>query len=154
VVENPRPGSLDWSNFGSIGWAALGIGMITVVVGATEHDMLWGFAAGLVAVAMLAAIRAVNRRYSLPSAVDLIEHTSRAAAMTIAGVLTPIWVIDVIVVGVVRADAGSYAPLGLIMIYAVAGIVAILWVASVLAVMWTSVAVTKSSSDPPLSART
>ncbi len=117
--------------------------MITVVVGATEHDMLWGFAAGLVAVSVLAAIRAVRGRYSLPSALDLIQHTSRAAALTIAGVLTPIWVIDVIVVGVVRADAGSDAPVGLILIYAVAGIVAILWVASVLAVLWTSVAVTK-----------
>jgi hypothetical protein len=128
--------------------------MITVVVGATEHDMLWGFAAGLVAVSVLAAIRAVSRRYWLPSAADLLQHTSRAAALTFAGVLTPIWVIDVIVVGVVRADAGSYAPVGLILIYAVAGIVALLWVASVLAVLWTSFGVTKSSTDPPLSART
>ena len=128
--------------------------MITVVVGATEHDMLWGFAAGLVAVSLLAGIRAASRRYWLPSAPDLIEHSSRAAALTVAGVLTPIWVIDVIVVGVVRADAGSYAPVGLILIYAVAGIVAVLWVVSVLAVLWTAIGVTKSSSDPPLSART
>jgi hypothetical protein len=128
--------------------------MITVVVGATEHDMLWGFAAGLITVSVLAAIRAVNSRYYLPSAGDLLQHSSRAAAMVVAGVLTPIWLIDVIVVGVVRADAGSYAPVGLIMIYAVAGIVAVLWVASVLAVLWTSVGVAKTESDPPLSART
>jgi hypothetical protein len=128
--------------------------MITVVLGATEHDMLWGFAAGLVALSVLAALRAVSSRHLLPSVTDLLQHTSRAAAMTIAGVVTPIWIIDVIVVGVVRADAGSYAPVGLILIYAVAGIVALLWVASVLAVLWTSVAITKSSADPPLSART
>jgi hypothetical protein len=154
VVQNLRPGSLDWSNVGAIGWAALGIGMVTVVVGVTEHDMLWGYAAGLVAVSVLAAIRAFSSRYSLRRAVPLVQRSSRAAAMAIAGVLTPIWVIDVIVVGVVRADAGSDASAGLILIYAVAGIVAVLWVASVLAFLWSSVAVTESSSDPPLSART
>jgi hypothetical protein len=154
VVQNLRPGSLGWSNVGSIGWAAFGIGMITVVVGATEHDMLWGFAAGLVAVSVLASIRAVSTRRSLPAVLTLIQPPSRAAAIVIAGVLTPIWVIDIIVVGVVRADAGSYAPLGLILIYAVAGVVAVLWVVSVLAVLWSSVGVSKSSNDPPLPART
>jgi hypothetical protein len=128
--------------------------MITVVVGATEHDMLWGFAAGLVAVSVLVLIRAVSNRRSLPAVLSLIQPTSRAAALAIAGVLTPIWVIDIIVVGVVRADAGSYAPGGLILVYTVAGIVAVLWVASLLAVLWSWVPVTKSTSDSPLSART
>jgi hypothetical protein len=111
--------------------------MVTVVVGATEHHMLWGYAAGLVAVSVLAAIRAVSNRHSLPAVP--IQPLSRAAALALAGVLTPIWLIDIVVVGVVRADAGSYASVGLILIYTVAGFVAVLWAASLLAVLWSSV---------------
>jgi hypothetical protein len=136
VAYRPRPWSFNWSALRPLAWAALAVGMITIVVGITEHDLLWGDGAGLAAVAALVAARALSERRSWLAELLPVEPISRAAAITVAGVLTPIWIIDLVVMGVVRSDAGSYIPAGLILVYAVGALVAVLWVASLLAVVW------------------
>ncbi len=136
VAYRPRSWSLSWSTLRPLVWAALAVGVITVVVGVTEHDLLWGDGAGLATVVALVAARSVCERRSWPAVWPPVEPISRAAAMTVAGVLTAIWVIDFVVMGIVRADAGSYTPGGLILVYAVGALVAVLWVASLLAVFW------------------
>ena len=140
VAYRPRSWSLSWSTLRPLVWAALAVGMITVVVGATEHDLLWGDGAGLATVAALLAARWVCERRSGPVVWRPVQPVSRAVAVTVAGVLTPIWIIDFAVMGIVRADAGSYTPGGLILVYAVGALVAVLWVASLLAVLssWTA----------------
>jgi hypothetical protein len=153
VVKNPRPGSLGPSSFRSIGWAAVTVAMVSVVVGITEHDKRWAYAAGLVTVAALMATRAIGARRSLPDIRPFIQETPRSTLVVAAGVLTVIWVIDVLAVGVVRSDAGSYANGGLILVYVVGAIVALLWIASVVALAW-SWTVNRSRTEPPLSART
>ena len=152
VVENPRPGSLGPSSLRSIGWAAVSVAMVTVVVAITEHDKRWGYAVGLATVAALVATRAVGSRRSLPDVRPLMQETPRSTLVAAAGVLTVIWVIDVLAVGVVRSDAGTYAPGGLILVYVVGAVVALLWVASVLALAWSWT--NRSRTEPPLSART
>ena len=136
VAYRSRSWSLNWSTIRPLAWAALAVGMITVVVGITEHDLLWGDGAGLATVAALVTARALYERGSWPGVWPLVEPVSRAAALTVAGVLTPIWIIDLVVMGVVRADAGSYIPGGLILVYGVGALVAVLWVASLLTLLW------------------
>jgi hypothetical protein len=154
VPYRPRSWPLNLSSLRPLGWAALAVGMITIVVGVTEHDLLWGDGAGLAAVTILVAVRTVRERRSGPATWPPVQTPSRAAALTAAAVLTPIWIIDFVVMGVVRADAGSYAPGGLILVYAVGALVAVLWVAGLLAVLWSCTAATRSTTDPPLSAST
>jgi hypothetical protein len=150
VAYRPRSRSLNWSTLRPLAWAALAVGMITIVVGITEHDLRWGDGAGLATVAALVAARAVSERRSWPAEWLPVEPVSRVAAMTVAGVLTPIWIIDLVVMGIVRADAGSYVPGGLILVYAVGALVAVLWVASLLAVLWSWTATHSVTDGHPI----
>jgi hypothetical protein len=153
VAYRPRSWSLSWSNLRPLLWAALGVLMITIVVGATEHDLRWGDGAGLATVIALVAAKAMSERRSGPGLWVPLPPVSRAAALTVAGVLTPIWLIDFVVMGIVRADAGTYTPGGLILVYAVGAMVAVLWVAALLAVLWAWTSGNRSSTEPPLAPR-
>jgi hypothetical protein len=106
-----------------------------LVVGVTEHDLLWGVGVGLATLAALVAARALNERRSSP-VVWPPDPVSLVAAITVAGVMTPIWLVDFVVMGIVRRDAGTYTPGGLMLVYAVGALVAVLWVASLLTVLW------------------
>jgi hypothetical protein len=150
VTYRSRSWSFNWSTLRPLAWASLAVGMITVVVGVTEHDLRWGDGAGLAALAALVAARAVSERRSWPAVWTPLESLSRAAAMTVAGVLTPIWIVDFVVMGTVRADAGSYIPGGLILVYGVGALVAVLWVASLLAVLWSWTATAAVTDHHPV----